>query len=224
MKFLLVHSPFLGPGVWLPLRSVLVERGHEVAAPDFRASLERGFGAHEAMVGQIKVDDCARAHVVMHSGAGALASSIWAAHKRLTSMVFLDALLPHPDASWFETLPTAIADRLRDAAVDGFLPAWPKWLPKGALEQLIPDGESRRLISAEARGVPLSYATAKAPRVVGWEQSAVCRYIQLSDAYDAQAQAAAEIGVAVTRFQGDHFSMVSAPTVVANLLIDAASA
>lgn len=201
---------------------MLIERGHEVAVPDLRACLHDAPDVYEVVARLIANDAGRQATVVMHSGAGALAPCIWGADNRLTRMIFLDALLPHPGLSWFETLPTMMADRLRAASADGFLPPWPGWWAKGVLEQLVPDIELRRTISAEARGVPLSYVMAKAPRVLGWEQSAVCNYVQLSDGYEEQAQAAAKMGLTVDRFHGNHLSMVSAPASVADLLMDAA--
>lgn len=220
MEFLLVHSPFLGPGVWTPLASILIDRGHRVIVPDLRDSLGDS-SPYEAMARSACANADGQAHLIMHSGAGALAPSIWAADQRITRMIFLDALLPHPDRSWSATLPIAMAERLKDAVVAGLLPRWPDWLPTGVLEQLIPDDDLRVVVAAEAVAAPLAFATAKAPRVVGWEGAATCRYIQLSDAYDREAKKAAEVGMAVDRFDGAHFSMVSTPAAVADLLLRA---
>ena len=221
MQFVLIHSPFLGPSVWAPLRSRLRALGHSVAAPDLRGRLEEN-NPYEAVARSISAAAGEGAHVVLHSGAGAWAPSIWAEDSDLTRMIFLDALLPHPGLSWFETLPGAMADRLGDAAVAGRLPPWPRWLPAGDFERLVPDDRLRKRIAAEAVGAPLSYATAKAPRVAGWDAATTCHYIQLSEAYDGEASRAAEMGVPVDRIERTHCSMVSAPDVVADLILAAA--
>jgi hypothetical protein len=47
-----------------------------------------------------------------------------AASAPVAAAVFVDAILPHPQASLLETAPEGVGDRLRGLARDGWLPPW----------------------------------------------------------------------------------------------------
>ena len=222
MRFLLVHSPFLGPAIWTQLAAVLDEAGHDVIAVDIRPGLISGSAAYEKMSACVTAAAAPDVRVVVHSGAGGLAPSIWAADPRLSRCIFLDAILPHPGRSWMETIPSAMSTRLTDAASAGMLPPWPAWLPSGTLEFLLPDGETREIIASEACNSPLTFAEAKAPVVSEWRGSCRCAYLQLSDAYDREAERALEFPMIVDHFPGHHFSMVTQAGQIAEQVVDLA--
>jgi hypothetical protein len=222
MRFLLVHSPFLGPAVWGPLQAALAERGCAALCPDIRPGLKDPHTPYCEMAR--RAVDGARGDelVVLHSGAGALAPSIWQADGRLVRMVFLDALLPHPGSSWLDTLPPRQAESLRQKAREGTLPPWPDWLPAGSLERLVPDPQVRARIVAEAPAAPLVYVSQSAPDVPGWPGPVGCGYVRLSSAYDSEAARASAMGFWVRRFDGHHLSLASDPRAVGGALIEAA--
>ncbi len=222
--FVLVHSPFLGPSIWEPLNSVLIERGERVTIPDLRAEVDDVAAPYEALARAVSALCSPETRIVLHSGAGALAPLIWRADPRLRGMDFLDALMPHPCSSWLDTLPAGMRKSLLAAVVHDRLPPWPDWLPPGTLEQLIPEDRKRRAISEEAPRVPLSFVSRPCPAAPGWAPTNESRYIRLSQAYAGQAEKAAAIGLRVTVFPGNHLGMVSAAERVADLLIGAADA
>jgi hypothetical protein len=134
----------------------------------------------------------------------------------------MDALLPRPGVSWQETLPPTLAAKLIATARDGLLAPWPHWLAPGQLEQLLPDAGLRELIAGEAPRAPLSFASAKAPHAPDWPGPVRCAYVRLSEAYAAEAQAAAVLGFRIRELDGHHLSMASDPASVAEVLIDEA--
>ena len=220
MRFLLIHSPLLGPSVWSALASVLRERGHEARAPDLRPALGAGAEAYESIAERISALAGDGAVLVAHSGAGALVPSVQdAAGSRVKSVIFVDALMPHPGRSWFDTLPAAAADRLRALAADGFAPAWPDWLPSGMLGQLLPDPEVRAALVAEAPRTPLAFLEALAPNLEHWSDVIDGSYLQLSPAYVDEAGKAERLGWPVERLDGNHLSMMTQPGPVAAALL-----
>jgi len=220
MRFLFLHSPFLGPSTWDALSAVLARQGCETLAPDLRDALGAGAGAYVRIAAQICGMVDAKTTVVVHSGAGGLVPSLQlAARPRLRAVVFLDALMPHPGRSWFDTLPAAMAERLRAAAADGSAPPWPTWLPPGALEQLLPDGEARATLVAEASAAPRAFLEAPAPDIAGWSRGVACGYLQLSPAYADEVAAAEGQGWATERFDRNHLSLMTRPEAVAAALL-----
>ena len=96
--------------------------------------------------------------VVGHSAAGALLPAIAeAVGDRTRGAVFVDAMLPQPGRSWFDTAPPGLEAQLRGLADHGLLPPWHEWFPPGSLEALVPDpaaeATSHRRDSATAGGV-----------------------------------------------------------------------
>jgi hypothetical protein len=213
----------LGPSVWAALLTTLRGHGHDVFAPDLRSELDAGAGSYERIGERIAglVDEATV--TVVHSGAGALVPSIYALVAwRQRRVVFLDALMPHPGRSWFDTIPRNAADGLRALAVEGLATPWPTWLPPGRLDQLLPDPHMRGALVAEAPQPPLAFLGAAAPRLDRWSEAVSCSYLQLSPAYDDEAGKAAQLGWPIERLQGHHLSMMTEPAMVAPLLIRSA--
>ena len=95
---------------------------------------------------------------------------------------------------------------------DGLLPSWDDWWPPGALDRLVPDPQLRSAMTAELEPLPLAYFEEAAPEV---ELSAPGAYLQLSGAYEDQAQMARARGWPVRRLQLNHLSPLTAPREVA---------
>ena len=103
--------------------------------------------------------------LVGHSGAGALLPAIAAACSGgVEAAVFVDAVLPHPSATWLETAPASLGEQLRRLATDGWLPPWGQWFPPGTLELLLPDAALRARFVAELPRLPLALSGGNTPR------------------------------------------------------------
>ena len=210
--FLLLHSPLVGPGTWKPVAEALRARGHRAATPDLRLSTLAS-PYYPALAERIAAAEQGGDIVVAHSGAGALAG----AAKAPLGVVFVDALLPHPGRPWLSTVAPQMADKLASSAKDGLLPAWHAWLPEGALERLLPDQAIRAAFLAELEPTPLAYFQEDAPRWPGVDQARAA-YLQLSEAYAAEAMHAAGEGAHVVRLPGHHLSMLTDAEKMAEML------
>jgi hypothetical protein len=220
MQLLLIHSPFLGPSTWSALTSSLERHGCNAHAPDLRGALGAGSGTYEQIARQVTALVTDGTVLVVHSGAGALAPSILdAAQREIAGVVFIDALMPHPGRSWFDTVPSTTADQIRRNAPDGFAPSWPSWLPPGLLEQLLPNATTRAALADEAPPVPLAYLSAPAPVLANWRDAFGFAYLQLSEAYTEEAKEAVESGWPTERLAGHHLSLMTEPEIVAASLL-----
>ncbi|WP_162181694.1 alpha/beta fold hydrolase, partial [Glycomyces tenuis] len=113
----LVHSPLTGPSAWEPVADSLQRRGASVAVPTLEGAFEAGPPYHPAVAAAVgrrlaEVGGGRAVTLVAHSGAGALLPAIAAAVPRVGGAVFVDALLPHPGATWFDTVPPPMRERL----------------------------------------------------------------------------------------------------------------
>ncbi|MFD4249663.1 alpha/beta hydrolase [Amycolatopsis thermoflava] len=208
-EFVLVHSPLVGPQTWQRVAAELRSRGHRVATPSLVAALD-GPGPYYPRLFDAVTEP---GTLVVHSGAGALVPGI-AARTGAPRAVFVDALLPHPGRSWFDTVPPELAQRLRDLATDGRLPPWHEWFPPGTVEDLLPDPGTRDEFLAGLPRVPLAYFTEPAPA----EAEPPSAYLQLSAAYDEEAREAAERGWPVQRLDAHHLAPLTDPATIAAAL------
>jgi hypothetical protein len=211
--FVLIPSPFLGPGSWADAASHLP--GAIIA--DYAAALERGAEIYchiaQTIAAQVRGRDCI---LVGHSGAGALLPRVAEAiGPSVKGAIFADALLPHPGRSWFDTVSPDLAARLRQSAKDGRLPPWDRWWPHGVLERLLPDAAMRATFTATLPQVPLAFLDEAAPQARMPER---CAYQQWSGAYDNEAAAARASGWPVETLALDHLALVTRPAVVAEHL------
>ena len=206
-RFVLLHSPLLGPMAWRPVAVELERRGQAVETPawpqlstivdDFYATLADDLAA--------RLDgDGGPLLLVAYSGAGALVPAL---ASRLTApvagVILVDAILPHPGHSWFDTAPADMRERLRAGAQMGELPSWDEWWPPGALERL------------ELEPLPLAYFEEVAPPEVLTGPTA---YLQLSGAYDGEGVAAGRYGWPLVRLPLHHLAMLTNPEPVAAAL------
>jgi len=209
--FVLVHSPLVGPSTWHAVAAELRSRGHRVDTPSL-AGVFDGDGPYYP-----KLRDAIRGPgtIVVHSGAGALVPATGVREQRA---VFVDALLPHPGRSWFDTAPAELVARLRDLATDGVLPPWHEWFPPGTVEDLLPDRSTRAAFIAELPRLPLAYFTEPAPGAASHAGPQHAAYLRLSDAYDEEAAQAAERGWPVERLDSHHLAPLTDPVTVADVL------
>jgi len=218
-RFVLLHSPLIGPATWQAVAADLARRGHAAEAPAWPKLSTMGEGFYAGLADSLAAGLSGRSEpliLVAHSGAGALIPALAA---RLPAapqgVIFVDAILPHPGRSWFDTAPQALRDQLRAGAEFGELPAWDAWWPPGALERLVPDADRRAAVLAELEPLPLAYFEELAPAT---ELAGPTAYLQLSGAYDAESQVAARYGWPLVRLPLHHLAMVTHPEPVAAAL------
>lgn len=216
-RFVLLHSPLLGPMSWRAVAAALRSQGHAASAPAAPrlTDLPGGFygGLAEAWASAIDADDGPAPLLVAHSGAGAILPELAARLTRPSAgVIFADAILPHPGRSWFDTAPPDLRAQLRTAGQAGWLPAWNDWWPPGALERLIPDAALLAELVGELEPLPIGYFEEPAPdRAL----AVPAAYLKLSGAYEDEAVAASRLGWPVVRLPFDHLAPVTRPEAVA---------
>ncbi len=217
--FVLVHSPFLGPLSWRAVETALNKRGEASQLLDLRDALSvedhfyEAFGTMAARrIGEPSI-------LVAHSGAGALVPTILGQVGDLArGVIFVDALLPHPSRSWFDTAPGPLAKRLRGTAHADRAPAWPSWAPKEVLKHLLPDRLMRESLVQSALAVPLAYLEETAPALFPPAPPRGYGYLQLSAGYDVEADQARALGWPVERLNANHLSMMTEPDLIAEAI------
>lgn len=215
MRFLLLHSPLLGPFSWAPTADELRRLGHQAEAPAWPGLGSLSGGLYRGLVAGMDVPE-APAVLVAHSGAGALVPALAEAlGARAAAAVFCDAILPHPGRSWFDTAPDELRAQLRAGVEDGRLPAWDQWWPPGALERLLPDEAARERLVGELEPVPAAYFEEPAPDVA---LDVPCGYLRLSGAYEDEARLAGRQGWPAVSLPLNHLAPVSQPAAVATAL------
>lgn len=217
MRFLLLSSPLLGPFSWRAVGEALRARGHTAEAPAWPRLGDIGDGFYPRLAEAMAANAAGEpAVLVAHSGAGALIPALAAAMAEPPAgAVFVDAILPHPARSWFDTAPPDLAAQLRAGAEDGRLPPWNDWWPPGALEQLVPDEAVRDALIAELEPLPVAWFEEAAPNQALATRSA---YLQLSGAYDDEARVAGRLGWPVVSLPLHHLAPVTQPEAVAGAI------
>lgn len=231
---LFVHSPVVGPTTWTGTAEVLRESGFRCRVPDLTSAVStRGryypaggrYYPVLARAAAAAVDDGTDPVVVVgHSAAGALLPAVAeAVGDRTRAAVFVDAILPQPGRTWFDTAPPEQTAQLRRLADRGLLPPWDEWFPPGVLESLLPDAAVRRRLVAEIPRLPIAYFDERAPRAQ-FADSVACAFVRLGAPFDRAAAKAERLGWWVARRNWDHLRMVSDPDAVADLIAQAISA
>jgi pimeloyl-ACP methyl ester carboxylesterase len=160
---------------------------------------------------------------VLHSGAGAFAPVLAAASSDLVGAIFVDAVLPYPGRSYLSTAPPLQIEQLRRLTTDGLLAPWNKWFESDPVIRLVRDPDARDAFTRNLPRVPFAFLEAVAPDRSEWERIPAA-YLQLSKVYDDTAARAEQRGWVVRRVRSHHLAMVTDPAMVADLLLDLASA
>ena len=217
MRFVLLHSPLLGPLTWRAVAEDLQGRGVVAEAPawwplaEVQGEFYRTLATDLAQT--IDAVGAAPVTLVAHSGAGALVPALAAALSApVAGTILVDAILPHPGLCWLDTAPEGLRQDLTLGSQGGELPSWDGWWPPGALERLVPDTRLRRDLLAELGPLPLAYFEEVAPP---GGLAGPGAYLQLSGAYEDQAQGARTLGWRARRLQLNHLSPLTAPREVA---------
>jgi hypothetical protein len=220
-RLLLVHSPLTGPQTWDAIAPHLAEPGRPVAIPDLTSTVAAGPPYGERQVELIARGAVGQPAVLVgHSGAGPLLAAAGARLGRVEGYVFVDAGLPSPGRAWTETAPPELADQLREMAdANGWLPPWPQWWGEKAMAELVPDPAVRARFAAGCPRLPLAMFEETHPPAPGWPD-APCAYLQLSDAYEAEAARAAGLGWPVARLISHHLAPLTDPAGVAAAVRD----
>ncbi|GAA2029519.1 hypothetical protein GCM10009839_31340 [Catenulispora yoronensis] len=230
---ILVHSPLVGPSTWRPVAEALNAGGFEARTPSL-LGLAGGPGPYaarfaEAVVAKADAAVAAGAAepgggivLAAHSGAGAHLPAIAEAVARsgagpVLGAAFVDARLPRPGRSDFDTSPPEFADTLTAMARDGLVPPWNEWFPPETLASLIPDEAQREVFLAELHPVALAYFQEPAPATPTWPD-VPCAYLQLSETYQDQADQAASLGWLTSRLPAHHLAVLTDPGPVAVFL------
>ncbi|MDB5448775.1 MAG: hypothetical protein JWQ97_4092 [Phenylobacterium sp.] len=219
-RLVLLHSPLLGPFSWRAAAGELAAQGLAVETPAWPklSTIAHAFYPTLAASLAASIDGAGSAPVVLaaHSGAGPLVPPLTQALSApVAGVVFVDALLPHPGRSWFDTAPAQMRDQLRAGAQMGQLPPWDDWWPPGALARLVPDEAARAALVGELEPLPLAYFEERAPAAA---LEAPCAYLQLSASYEEEARLAGRQGWPVVRLPLNHLAAVSQPRAVAGAL------
>ena len=222
---LFVHSPVVGPSTWLDTAEVLRQKGFHCVVADLTDVPDPPYYPKYAAAAAAAVaGEAGPVVVVGHSAAGALLPAIAeAVGERMRGALFVDAMLPQPGRSWFDTAPPGAEAQLRGLAVDGFLPPYDGWFPPGVLEDLLPDPAVRRRLAAENPRLPVAYFEEPAPPA-RFAESVACAFLRLGPPFDPAADKAQRLGWWVIRKEWDHLRMLSAPEAVADLISQAISA
>lgn len=218
-RFVLLHSPLMGPSVWQAVAAELRERGVEADAPGWLRLSEIEGGYYDDLAGELagRLGESGQPLIlVAHSGAGGLVGHLQNRLGAVAGMILVDAIQPHPSRSWFDTAPPELARQLRAGAAAGELPPWDQWWPPGALERLVPDAAQREALVAELEALPIAYFEETAPPSAYAGPTA---YLQLSGAYDNESQAASRYGWPLVRLPLHHLAMLTHPQAVAAALV-----
>lgn len=218
-RFALLHSPVLGPYSWRAVAEALAGDGVRAQVLALPRLSELAGDYYDALADAAAAQIAASVEptiLVAHSGAGALVPSVVQRRPELAGVIFVDAILPHPGRSWFDTAPADLRHHLRSGAVQGRLPAWHEWWPPGALERLVPDAPSRDALIGELEPIAVGWFEAVATPGEAPDRSA---YLKLSDAYEDEARAANRLGWPLVRLPMNHLAPVAQPRAVASALM-----
>lgn len=221
-RLVLLTSPVLGPESWRGVAEALRGMGEVAEVPRLPrlSTLDADFYA--ALAGAVAADAGAGEPpiLVAHSGAGAIVPAVAARLPSVAGAIFVDAILPHPGRSWFETAPADLRHHLRSGVQDGALPSWDRWWPPGALERLVPDPAARQALVGELEPIPIAWFEEPAPAGEAPKPSA---YLKLSEAYEDEARLANRLGWPLVRLPIHHLAPVSDPSAVANAILGLAT-
>jgi hypothetical protein len=223
-RFVLIHSPVVGPRTWIPVASELTRLGAEALVPDLAGFADQGppYAVRLIDLARAALPDAGPFVLVVHSGAGVFAPYL----ADTSSVIFVDASLPPlsgPHSGTPLVTDSEFLPFLRNLAVDGIVPPWPQWWPAGEVAGLVPDDQVRSQVLAEAQALPVAFFTEELPPEPPSWRSRKCGYLRFSRAYEDAASDAASRGWPVREMAGQHLHMVVEPAHVARALAGLAS-
>ena len=209
VRLVLLHSPLVGPGTWRVLSPLLRSKGYGVAVADFSAVMAGPGPYYPELVrcARSVIANAGNTVLIAHSGAGALVPAL-AEQGDAIGALFVDALLPHPGRSWFETAPAEFVFRLEKLARDGRVPPWHLWWQADAVKSLFKDAGTFDRFAAELNALPLAYLNEAAPASV-LARNFPTAYLQLSAGYAAEAAIAQRNGWPVRQLALHHLAMLT---------------
>ncbi len=160
-----------------------------------------------------------RTVLVGHSGAGPLLAAAGDACGGVDGYVFVDAGLPTPGQSWFETVPAELAEQVHGIARDGWLPPWSEWWSPDEMAELLPDAQVREHFATGCPPLPVAMFEEALPPSPGWA-SRPGAYLRLSDVYEESAGQARALGWPVIELDGHHLSVLTEPELVMEAILD----
>lgn len=213
-RWLLVHPPLLGPAVLAPLAGVLRARGHEVALPDLRSTVDPARGWPERWRDVAAASGPAAA-VLGFSGAGVTLPAV-ARAVGARRVVWVDAPMPARSGATQadDEIRALVAERTRN----GRIADWTTWWGPGALDELLPGAGLRAAVQQEGHELPAGLYDVAVPVPDGWPEDGA-EYVHLSPGYDeAAAEARARGWPVAGDGTGGHLDVATDPERVADLL------
>jgi hypothetical protein len=220
MRFVLVHSPIVGPSTWRFVADALRSHGHKAIVPNLVAAAVAGDPDLFARAASEASASDEETVIVGHSGAGPMlplvAAGLTPKPRRVT---FVDAGLPPCEGT--STVGGDFLGTLRDLATNGVLPVWSRWWAGGVLESLVRDDRRRNEIEKELPQVPLAFYETSIEVPTNWCESGGA-YVLLSEAYRLEAGRAASLGWPVVERLGEHLDIVNDEEAIASILLSLA--
>jgi pimeloyl-ACP methyl ester carboxylesterase len=220
-----VHSPLVGPLTWRGVadrcgsygwRTVVTDlTGALAGPPPYQPAIATAVAEAAEVAGVVDGSDQPIV-LIGHSGAGPLLPGIAARlGAPVAALIYVDAGLPYPGRTWFETAPADLVDRLHGLALQGWLPPWHEWFAPEVLATVLPEPGVRDAFTSDLRPLPLAYFQEPMPAVT-WQGPA--GYLLLSEGYRDDATRAAQAGMPVVEHPSHHLAMVTDPEEVARRL------
>lgn len=226
--FVLVHSPSVGPGTWLPVAGRLRELGHQVAVPSLLsvADGEPPFWPHvvaAVAAGLADADPAEPLVLVAHSNAGVFVPVIVDGLDRAVERcVFADAAMPAA-ADSTPMVPDELLPFLRGlAGADGRLPQWTDWWDEQDVAPMFPSPDARAALAAEQPRLPLGYYLEHVPVVPDWDHGLRCGYLLYSEGYAEPLAEARRRGWPTLSVPGEHLHQVVDPEAVTHAILELA--
>jgi len=220
--FVLIHSPLVGPGTWMPVARELERRGRQVVVPSLLGAATAPPPRWRYCVDAVRAATSTLANQIVlvgHSGGGLLLPAITGAVTPAVSrLIFVDSGVPASSGE-APLVPAPFLAHLRTLAVNGELPRWSSWWGDEAMRELVPDQAARAALERELPSLPLSYFEESVPSPAGWDR-VPCAYLLLSDAYkDAASEARAREWRVEEIAGAQHLHLVVAPATVTDVLL-----
>ena len=216
MRFLLVHSPAVGPSTWRWVANALHSRGHEAILPNLVAAAMTGDPLAFGHAAAKAVDGGGEITVVGHSAAGVILPLVATLAPNVRRLVFVDATVPPCEGT--SSVGGELLEALRALATQGVLPVWSEWWGEGVLPALVPDDGRRREIELELPTLPLAFFEASIELPPAW-CTGEGAFVLLSEFYRSDAERAAGLGWPVIERPGAHLDMANDEEAIAGILV-----